>query len=144
MSLLFAVLMSLLGWAARGEPGGPLWRTLIARPAAWLSEIRPRHLLAIALFLLLAPIMTELAMPGLAMVMAVDVAAWIEVVVAVLLVARLRPGWRTARGMAGRWLARIATPLRRAAARAWRRPARRPSRHSAPSDDDGAAGWAFA
>jgi hypothetical protein len=147
MALLMLTALLLLAWGASRDRGGPLWRWLVLAPAAWLDLLRPRHLIALALFLLIAPVLTQMAMPGLAMVLAVDLAAWIEVTAAVLIVARLAPGWSALRATVARavkgWPIRVRGAARRLAVRAARRPpARRPPGRTGP-DEDG-AGWAFA
>jgi hypothetical protein len=147
MALLMLTALLLLAWGASRDRGGPLWRWLVLAPAVWLDAVRPRDLIALALFLLIGPLLTQMAMPGLAMVLAVDLAAWIELTAAVLIVARLAPGWRTLRATVVRamkgWPARVRGAARRLAVRAVRRsPARRPPGRTGP-DEDG-AGWAFA
>jgi len=145
--LLAFALLSLLVWGAVTDRGGPLWRWLVSSPASWLSGLRPRDVIALALFLLIAPLLAELAMPGLAMVLAVDLAAWIEVTAAVLIVARVAPGWRTLRATAARamkgWPVRILGAARRLAVCAARRPPARRPPGRAGFDEEG-AGWRFA
>lgn len=147
MGWMIWTLLALLVWGAVKDRGGPLWRWLVEGPAARLEAVRPRHVLAIVLFLLIAPLMTELALPGVAMIMAVDLAAWIEVTAALLIVARVSPGWKVLRNTlaraARRGVALGRGAVRRLAARARRpAPARRPGGRAGL--DDEAAGWALA
>jgi hypothetical protein len=147
MGWMIWTLLVLLVWGAVRDRGGPLWRWLVEGPATRLEAVRPRHVLAIVLFLLIAPLMTELALPGVAMIMAVDLAAWIEVAVALLVVARVAPGWKVLRnrlaGAARRSVVLGRGAVRRLAVRA-RRPGsvRRPA--GRPGRDDEEAGWVFA
>ena len=147
MGWMILMLLALLVWGAVNDRQGPLWRWLVAAPAARLGAVQPRHVLAIVLFLLIAPLMGELAMPGLAMVMAVDLAAWIEVTAAVLIVARLAPGWKVLRATLAQAARRSITGARGVARRLSPR-ARRPASARRPvgrsSLDDEGAGWAFA
>ena len=147
MALQILTALSLLAWGAATDRGGPLWRWLVSAPAAWLLTLRPRDVIALALFLRIAPLFAEMAMPTLAMALAVDLAAWIEVTAAVLIVVRLAPGWRSLRAAVARAVkgcpVRGRGVARRLAVRAVRRPsARRPPGRAGP-DEDG-AGWAFA
>lgn len=147
MSWMILTVSALLVWGAVNDREGPLWRWMVVAPSAWIVAIRPRHLLAIVLFLLIAPLMAELAMSSLALAMAVDIAAWIEVTAAVLIVARLAPGWKALKANLAGAIERLSGQARRAprrgAARAARRPTvRRPSTRPGP-DEDGAP-WVFA
>lgn len=147
MAWLTFTVVVLLAWGAVMDRGGPLWRWLVQAPAAWLNTLRPRDVIALALLLLIAPPLAEMAMPSLAIVMAVDLAAWIEVSAAVLVVARLAPGWRSLRtrfaGAMKRWTAQARGAPRRLAARVARRSSARKPSGGAGADQDG-AGWAFA
>jgi small-conductance mechanosensitive channel len=142
MGGLMLALLSLLAWGAASDRDGPLWRGLVAAPAAWLAALRPRDVLVVLLFLLIAPLLAEMAVPSLVMVMAVDLAAWIEVTAAVIVVARLLPGWKALRLAVAKAMSRSSAwsrgLIRRAASRARRSvAARRPGGRATPDEDRG-------
>jgi hypothetical protein len=140
MSLLIAALIGLLLTALRREPNGRLWRLLVEAPARRLNTITWRHVAIVMLAVIFMDLFATLAMPHMAVVLAVDIVAWIDVFAATLIVTRLAPGWRAMKVLLGRAAAGLVQPRPRTP-RAPR--ARRPM--SKPSDDpDPAGSLAFA
>lgn len=138
MSLLIAALIGFLALAIAREPGGRLWRRLVEAPARKLNQITWRHVAIVIVALILAQLLAELAVPHLAMVLAVDIVGWIDVLAATLIVTRLLPGWRAMKASASRVVQAVARARPRAQrARRIRRPAAR------PSDDPDPAGRAL-
>ncbi|MET3667781.1 hypothetical protein [Caulobacter sp. 1776] len=76
------------------RPGGYLWRMLVDAPARFLNRFTWRHALTIAIALALGEVFIKLAVPQLAVVLAIDIVGLIDVLVAAVVVARLLPGWR--------------------------------------------------
>lgn len=140
MSLLIATLIGLLLIALRRERGGKLWRFLVEAPAHGLSAITWKHVAIVVLAVIFIDLFATLAMPHMAVVLAVDIVGWIDVFAATLVVTRLAPGWRALKALLGRAGAVCVRPR----SRSWRAPrARRPL--AKPSDDpDPAWGLAFA
>ncbi|USQ96843.1 hypothetical protein [Caulobacter sp. RL271] len=137
MTLLIAALIGLLALTASRDPGGRLWRRLVEAPARALSGLTWRHVAVVALSLVFLQLFAQLAMPHLAVVLAVDVVGWIDVLAATLIVTRLLPGWRALKVAVRRGLV-TAHRVRPRAPRARR--IRRPD--AKPSDDPDPAGWA--
>lgn len=140
MSLLIAVLIGLLALAASRAPSGRLWRILVAASARFLNVLTWRRVAVVVLTIVFLQLLAQLAMPHLAVVLAVDVVGWIEVFAATLIVTRLLPGWHALKGAVGRGVQTIA----QARPRAWRvRRIRGPA--AKPADDpDPAWGLVFA
>lgn len=130
MSLLIAALIGLLALAVSREPGGRLWRVLVAAPARRLNEMTWRQMLITGLVLAMAIGASELVLMDLAWVLAADIVAWIELFASVLIFTRLMSGWRIFKARAGRTVAVVV--------RARPRPprARRLRRPAAKSADD--------
>jgi hypothetical protein len=151
MTVLVLTVLALLVWGVVSDREGPLWRWLVGAPARRLNALRPRDVIALVLFLAIGPLLVEMAMPGLAMVLAVDLAAWIEVSVAVLVVSRVS-GWKSLPAGLGQISRRAVQAtrgvVRRLAVRARRAPSRRPGpgprSQPRPRPDDEPGAWAFA
>ena len=127
----------LIGLFAAARHDGPVRRWLVEIPARRLSAMKTRDVLALMLLLAIAPFAGQAILPEMAWVLALDLAAWVEVGLAVTVMARLVPAWKGLRASASR-LARAAF---RPAARARRSPALRRKPAKAPEPEDG---WAFA
>lgn len=141
MSLLIAALIGLLALAVSREPGGKLWRRLVAAPARVLNQITWRHAAVVVLTIVFLQLLAQLAMPHLAVVLAVvlavDVVGWIDVLAATLIATRLLPGWRALKASAERVVRVVAHARPRSSReRRIRRPAARPS-------DDPDPAWAL-
>lgn len=132
MSLLIAALIGLLTVVASHDREGPLWRHGVERPARWLNQLTWKHVAIAIVALLLAQLLVEVAVPQLALVLAVDIVGWIDVLVAAVVVTRLAPGWRAMKGQAVRIVQRAARP-RAPRARRIRRPASKPSDDADPA-----------
>lgn len=137
MSLLIAALIGLVALAISRAPGGRLARFLVETPARWLNQLTWRHVAIVVLAIVFLQLFAQMAMPHLAMVLAVDVVGWIDVMAATLVVTRLLPGWR-ALNASGERVVRLVARVRPRAARARR--VRRPAAPSHDPDPD----WAFA
>ncbi|MEH0198479.1 hypothetical protein V7S57_13875 [Caulobacter sp. CCNWLY153] len=133
--MLLTVLLMCLFAAARHD--GPARRWLVEVPAERLAAMTPRNAVALMLLLAIAPLAGQVILPEMAWILALDLAAWIEVGVAATVMARLVPAWKGLRAGAAR-LVRAAV---RPAGRARRGPAARRKPAKAPAPEDG---WAFA
>jgi hypothetical protein len=142
MSLFLGVLIGLLAIVVSQDPGGKLWRELVAAPARILDRLTWRKILVIAIVVAIAAFATEFLVADMAWILAADVVAWIDIFAATLIVTRLLPGWRAlkalvTRGVQAAFRARPRSPRARRI--------RRPS--ATPDDVDPApafGGWAIA
>ncbi len=137
MSLLIAALIGLVALAVSRQRQGPLYHLLVEAPARGLNLLTWKHVAIAILAVILMQLTMELAVPHLALLLAVDIVGWIDVAVAAVVVTRLAPSWRAMKEQVERIAERVARP-RTPRARRLRRPAR-------PSEDaDPAFGFAFA
>lgn len=134
MFLLIAALIGLLALAVSRAPGERLARMLVEAPARWLNQLTWRHVAVVVLAIVFLQLFAQMAMPHLAVVLAVDIVGWIDVMAATLVVTRLLPGWRALKASLGR-VVRVVARIRPRAARARR--IRRPG--ATPNDPD--PGW---
>ncbi|PVM90290.1 hypothetical protein [Caulobacter endophyticus] len=133
--MLLTVLLICLFAAARHD--GPVRRWLVELPAQRLAAMTPRNAVALVLLLAIMPFAGQILLPEMAWILALDLAAWVEVGLAVTVMARLAPAWKGLKASA----ARLVRQIPRFASRARRAPTarRRPAKSPAPED-----GWAFA
>jgi hypothetical protein len=137
MSLLLAALIGLLALVVSRNPNGGLWRWLVEAPARWLETMTWKRALAAAIVAGFAIFAAELMIADLVWVLAFDIAGWVELFAATLIVTRLAPGWRAFKAQAARIVQRrIGTRPRAARGRRIRRPAK--------VSDDPNPTWAFA
>ncbi|MDG2527517.1 hypothetical protein [Caulobacter endophyticus] len=127
----------LIGLFAAARHDGPVRRWLVEIPAQRLSAMTPRNAMALMLLLAIAPFAGQVILPEMAWILALDLAAWVEVGIAATVMARLVPAWKGLRASA----VRLVRTAFRPAGRARRSPAarRKPAKTPDPSD-----GWAFA
>lgn len=127
----------LIGLFATARHDGPVRRWLVEIPAERLSAMTPGNAVALMLLLAIAPFAGQVLLPEMAWILALDLAAWVEVGIAATVMARLVPAWKGLRG----GVVRLARAAFRPAGRARRSPAlsRKPAKPPEPED-----GWAFA
>jgi hypothetical protein len=127
----------LIGLFAAARHDGPARRWLVEIPAERLAAMTTRNAVALMLLLAIAPFAGQVILPEMAWILALDLAAWVEVGLAAFVIVRLVPAWKTLRTAAVRLMRQTFRPAARA--RRASRPGRRPAKAPAPED-----GWAFA
>ncbi|MBI1685849.1 hypothetical protein [Caulobacter hibisci] len=135
IAMLLSTLLICLLAAARHD--GPVRRWLVELPAERLAALSPHRTIALILLLLILPFAGQVILPEMAWVLALDLAAWIELGVAVVVATRLAPAWKGLRAAAVRTVRQALRPAARA--RRATRPRRRPAKAPEPED-----GWALA
>ncbi|PVM78407.1 hypothetical protein, partial [Caulobacter radicis] len=110
--MLLTVLLMCLFAAARHD--GPARRWLVEVPAERLAAMTPRNAVALMLLLAIAPLAGQVILPEMAWILALDLAAWIEVGVAATVMARLVPAWKGLRAGAARLVRAAVRPAGRA------------------------------
>lgn len=137
MSLFLGALIGLLAVVASQEPGGKLWRRLVEAPARVMNRLTWQKVLVIAIVLTTAAFAAELLVADMAMVLAVDFVAWIDLFATVLVVTRLLPRWRAMKAYVGQTVRAVFRSRQRG-------PRARRIRRPAPSSDDVDRAWVFA
>ena len=109
-----------------------LHKHLVERPLDMVGRIRRRHIIFLIIGFAVMYSFAEIGAPHLGFVAAIDISAYVDVVITTLTVAalaRTRGGWTALRG-------RIGLPLRRSVSR--------PDRKTPSNDDDGHGAFALA